>query len=110
LSDLTVDHDQTAPGDPLAYTLTLRNLGLAAASPASVTIPVPAGTSFLPGSLSGGATYDAGSDTITWSGTVASLATKALGFGLRVDAGVPDVTVLTTSATLAAGSPSRRPV
>ena len=52
LSELAVDKDQAVPGDVLTYTLHLKNAASALAL-ATLDIPIPEGTTFVPGSLTG---------------------------------------------------------
>jgi uncharacterized repeat protein (TIGR01451 family) len=71
----TVDKDTAAPGDTLAYELTVTNGTLA--GPITVTDVVPAGTAFVPASeteaVTAGVTtsawaYNAGSNSLSWTG------------------------------------------
>ena len=61
------------PGNPLAWTLTVTNNGPAASNGAQVTDTLPAGVTYVPGSVTGGAVYDAGTNAITWSGSPAAV-------------------------------------
>jgi uncharacterized repeat protein (TIGR01451 family) len=56
--------DPVGPSSNVTYTLTVRNIGNAAATGATITDPVPANTSFV--SADSGGTNDGG--TVTWSG------------------------------------------
>jgi uncharacterized repeat protein (TIGR01451 family) len=66
----TVDKVMALPGDTLAYTITLRNSGPVTASNASLVDPIPAHTTYVPGSATGGAVYNSGLDQIEWVGDV----------------------------------------
>jgi uncharacterized repeat protein (TIGR01451 family) len=67
-----VDKDVARIGDTLLYTITLRNDGPVAANSVVLTDPIPAGLSYVDGSATGGATYDAASRAVRWTGTISS--------------------------------------
>jgi uncharacterized repeat protein (TIGR01451 family) len=70
------------PSSDLVYTLTLRNIGNAAATGVSITDPVPDDTSFV--SATDGGTYSRG--TVTWSGlTIPAGASRQVKFTVRID-------------------------
>lgn len=89
-------------GQVLTYTLQLVNTGAAAAVDAHLVDALPAGVTFVPGSLVGaGATYDAAARTIHWRGPVASgPAGVQISYRATIDAGLPHNTWLTNTATL----------
>jgi uncharacterized repeat protein (TIGR01451 family) len=65
-----VDRDVAASGEELSYLITLTNLGFLTASQVSLVDPLPAGTTYVPGSATSGATYNAAANRIEWQGTV----------------------------------------
>jgi uncharacterized repeat protein (TIGR01451 family) len=72
LTDSTkaVDKAMALPGETLSYTITLRNSGPVTATNASLVDPIPAHTTYVPGSASGGAVYNSDLDQIEWLGDV----------------------------------------
>jgi uncharacterized repeat protein (TIGR01451 family) len=65
----TADVAEALPGDVITYTIEVTNF-----SADDVTYDIndvlPAGVTYVPGSVTGGATYDAGSNAILWNGPV----------------------------------------
>ncbi len=61
-----------ASGDLITYTITLINSGQITATQASLYDPLPAGLTYVPGSASGDATYNAEARRIEWQGTIAA--------------------------------------
>jgi uncharacterized repeat protein (TIGR01451 family) len=59
----TVSESVARPGDELTYTVAVRNTGLDAATNTTLTDPLPAGTSFVPGSLAVTAGANTGTKT-----------------------------------------------
>ncbi|MGV8039660.1 MAG: hypothetical protein AB2L07_06140 [Thermoanaerobaculaceae bacterium] len=90
---------QVAVGDPIAYTVSIVNSGTAPASTATMVDPIPAGTTYVAGSVTGGASYDSGSNSITWAGTVAVGATVTITFSVDTDGAACGETVV-NEATL----------
>ncbi len=69
-STLAVDLPVVSAGEELAYTLSIRNTGPRPLEGATLDNPVPPGATFVPGSLEGPASYDPGTQSITWSGAL----------------------------------------
>ncbi len=89
-------------GDPLTYTIVLRNTGSANAT-VDLTDPAPANTiySAAPATASAGAiTCSLAGDLITWQGAVDVGAPVTLTFGALVNPGTPAGTVITNTATV----------
>lgn len=65
----TADVTEAEPGDVITYTITITNY---TSDPIEydVSDTLPAGVTYVPGSVTGGAAYDADTNTIAWNGTV----------------------------------------
>jgi len=61
-----VDPPSAAPGDTVEITLVLANRGPCAYAEAIVVAPVVTGTTYLPDTVTGGATYDPATRAIRW--------------------------------------------
>ncbi|MDH7486538.1 MAG: S8 family serine peptidase [Anaerolineae bacterium] len=90
------------PGSVLTYTLVLSNTGAGAAQ-VTVSDPLPAGVSFVEGSATGGAVYDAERNEVTWQGTLDAGAVWPLGFSVRLHPELAVGSVITNTATIADG-------
>jgi uncharacterized repeat protein (TIGR01451 family) len=97
-STKTVEKAIAVPGDMLTYTIVLRNGGKAAE--AGFSDPIPADTSYAPGSVTGGASYDEALNRIKWSGTMPARSERAFTFAVTTDKSLPDDTVITNVATI----------
>lgn len=74
-------------GDTLTYTLTLTNGGPAAATGVTVADVLPAGLTYVPGSIAGGSSRSASPPNLSWTvTTLASGASTNLTFQATVDA------------------------
>jgi uncharacterized repeat protein (TIGR01451 family) len=84
-SSLEVDKPTARPGDLLSYTITLRNVGFAPASAASLVNPIPDHTSYIPNSLSisGGTGAEEGG-VISWTGPVNIGSPVTITYGVTV--------------------------
>ena len=71
----SADVTEAAPGDTITYTIEVTNFSN---TDTFYTIEdvLPEGVTYVPDSVTGGATYDAGTNTIAWEGTVATGAWK----------------------------------
>jgi uncharacterized repeat protein (TIGR01451 family) len=74
-------------GSELLYTVSAQNIGLVDAAAVAVSDPIPAGTSYVPGSASNGATYNGASNQVEWNGTISE--GQAVTFTFRVTANLP---------------------
>ena len=63
----------TASGQPITYSITLTNTGVGA-SAVTLTDQIPAGTTYVSGSVTGGASYNATLNRIEWTGQVTASA------------------------------------
>jgi uncharacterized repeat protein (TIGR01451 family) len=81
------------PGSNLNYTITLRNIGNAAATGVTITDPIPANTTFV-SALDGGSQVGG---TVTWSGkTILAHGSIAVHFTVNINAGAsPSITSVT---------------
>ena len=71
-STKTTDKAVAQAGDTLTYTITLKNTGSLNATGVSLVDPVPENTVYVPGSVTGGAVYNAALDRIEWMGDVSA--------------------------------------
>lgn len=92
---------QAAPGEVVTYDFVLRNTGLLTATSAMLDDPLPATTTYAPGSLacsSGSCGYAAG--VVTWSGDVPPGDAVTLTFAITLSTNLPDLTPVTNTAFL----------
>jgi len=80
-----VDKVTALPGEVLTYTIALNNPGSADFAVVSLVDPMPANTTYVPGSVSGGATYCAETNQIEWSGTVRAGTSITFTFQVTLD-------------------------
>jgi uncharacterized repeat protein (TIGR01451 family) len=99
-STLTVDRAVVSGGEILSYTLLIRNTGAKLLDNVTLSNPVPAHTTFVPGSLEGPARHDAVGNRFTWNGALAPGQTIRVGYQLRVDDLLPDGTAVRNVAQL----------
>ena len=96
----TVDKEEVMPGEALTYTLTLSNISSADLAGISLTDPIPEHTAYVPGSVTGGATYDPVLDLIEWSGALSATSQMSFTFQVVVEELLPGGTVITNTAAL----------
>ncbi|MDD5453489.1 MAG: DUF11 domain-containing protein [Candidatus Bipolaricaulis sp.] len=73
------------PGDTLTFTLVMRNTGRADAVGTSMQDPIPDHATYVPGSVTSGATYNAAQDRIEWSGTIPAGGSHTVTFQVTAD-------------------------
>ncbi len=95
-----VDKVTATPGEVLTYTIALRNLSDSDFAGVSLADPVPAHTTYVPGSVSGGAGYDAEAGQIEWSGTVAAGTSITFAFQVTLDSPLLGETTIANFATI----------
>jgi uncharacterized repeat protein (TIGR01451 family) len=71
--------DTVSSNDAYTYTVSINNTG-ASATNVIMTDPIPAGTTYVPGSATNGATYNGGLNQIEWTGDVANATTVDVSF------------------------------
>ncbi|VAW34852.1 Copper binding protein, plastocyanin/azurin family [hydrothermal vent metagenome] len=71
-SSFSVDARVGQIGEPRSYTLTVKQIDAGLSNTIWLTNTLPAGLELLPGSIGGGAVYDAASRQLTWNGTLPS--------------------------------------
>ncbi|MFQ5856683.1 MAG: Ig-like domain-containing protein [Anaerolineae bacterium] len=87
------------PGTNIRYTVTLTNTSPSPAPQVSAIMdPVPVNTTYVTGSVIGG-TYNAALNRIEWFGPLAGGQSHTVSFSVTVNAGVPDGTEITNTAT-----------
>jgi len=99
-SSKTVDRGTAAPGDVLLYTLTLLNTGNMNAHGARITDTIPLSTTYVAGSVTGGATYDAGNNRILWNGDVNKGTPVVVTFRVRTNNPLPNGTLISNTAQI----------
>ncbi len=109
-STLTVDRRVAAAGDELAYTLVVRNADTRPVS-ATLSARLPAETTYVPGSVTGGARYDPAGHRIIWGGTLPAHGAHVITFRGTLADPLPLGTVVTATAILTDDTalPLRRP-
>ena len=104
---LTDSPDPVTAGNQLTYTATLSNAGLSDADNASITLPLPAGTSFVSAAASAGGSCNSASPVVcTWGGPTAVGVNRTA----TIVALVSPSQVAALSATATAGSGTTDPV
>jgi len=94
-----VDRPVADAGDGLVYTLTVVGNGQLL----TVTDPIPAYTTYVSDSASGGAIYNSGQNRIEWSGTPAAGEEVTFTFQARISDSLDDPTAIVNEATLQNG-------
>ena len=77
-STLGTENRVVARGNPQTYTLRLKNLPSAPTNQVQVTNTLPVGLDIVPGTVSGGATYDTATRQLTWQGNLAAGAERLI--------------------------------
>jgi len=98
-----VDKTTARPDEMLTYTIVLENDGEVDATAASLSDPIPTHTTYISGTVTGGATYNPATDAIEWSGTVAIATPVTITFQVQLDSPLPDGTVILNRVTVRDG-------
>ncbi|MDX1431229.1 MAG: C25 family cysteine peptidase [Gammaproteobacteria bacterium] len=104
IAKAVADDGSPAPSENLSYTITVANAGVSAETNVTITDPLPAYTTFTPGSIVDAGpftgTYDVGQNAVVW--TAASLAAGAgpfdLGFQATINPAAPAGAAITNAA------------
>jgi len=98
-STLAANRTIVTDGDPLAYTITLRNDGWDGISQASLLNPIPANTSYVAGSLRPAeAVYYPLTNTVAWDGGIAAGQSVIVSYRVDVASPLPPGTVISNVA------------
>ncbi|MEG2217272.1 MAG: hypothetical protein RRZ24_08905, partial [Clostridia bacterium] len=88
-------------GDTLTYTLTLKNTGNVAANNVVVTDVIPAGTTYIPGSVTASVPFTGDpTSTITLTAPIPAGGTVTITFQVTLPAGAPPVNPVPNTATV----------
>ncbi len=98
-STWTVDKPTVTSGDYLNYDLVLHNDGWETVS-ANLSDTLPGQVEYVEGSLSGGASYQPATRSITWAGTIAPGDSRAFAFRVAVHAPLPFGTTFTNTVRI----------
>ena len=105
----TVDKDglsngqSVLPGDTLTYTINVQNNGTS--TNVQVTDPIPTDTTYVAGSVTNSATYDAATNRILWSGTLAQSGTATFTFKAKINTTLQSSTIANTASVTSGASP-----
>ncbi len=99
-STKAADKTTAKPGQVLTYTIVLENDGEVDATIASLSDPFPSHTTYISGTVTGGATYNPVTDAIEWSGTVAIATPVTITFQVQLDSPLPDGTIILNRVTI----------
>jgi uncharacterized repeat protein (TIGR01451 family) len=84
-------------GDEFMYTITIVNSSGVNATGVSMIDPIPAGLTYVNGSVTGGAVYNAGQNRIEWNGNVAASSSVVITFMVEATA---ESGMVTNTATI----------
>ena len=91
------------PGSNINYRIRVTNTSSAVSGPLATTIEdiVPAGTTILPASVTGGAVYNPATNKVVWVGALAPSQVASFGYSVSVDASTPSGAQITNQVTAA---------
>jgi uncharacterized repeat protein (TIGR01451 family) len=87
------------PGDTLVYTYTVRNIGYETSS-ANLVSKVPANTTYLAGSATGGGIFNSADNQVEWQNTVTGESEIKFSYAVIVDASLVDPTLIVNRSLL----------
>ncbi|MBE7528263.1 MAG: S8 family serine peptidase [Chloroflexi bacterium] len=102
LGDSTFEVDARAGASTAVrtYTITLRNTTLAPLNQVQMVNALPPELALLPGSIQGGAVYEAGPNRLTWQGSIAPGGARQIVYQAMPAAGLTPGTAVTNSLTI----------
>ncbi len=92
-------------GTPLNYVAFVGNTGPSDATGVTLTLPLPAGTSFVSGTVSGGGSCAGSPVVCTFAGSIVPITTRSVSIFVLVAPSVANGTVLNATVTAASASP-----
>jgi len=102
---LTDAPDPVSAGTNLTYTAVVSNAGPSDATGVTVTLPTPANTSFVSGTVSGGGACAGSPVVCTITGSILPGTTRTVSIVMRVAASTPDGSIISATVTVSATSP-----
>ena len=102
---LTDAPDPVIAGTNLTYTAVVSNAGPSDATGVTVTLPTPANTSFVSGTVSGGGSCAGSPVVCTITGSILPGTTRTVSIVMLVAASAPEGSVINATVTVAATSP-----
>ncbi len=102
---LTDAPDPVTAGTQLTYTAVISNAGPSDATAVVLTLPTPANTSLVSGSVSGGSACAGSPVVCTVTGSMAPGSSRTVSIVMLVAASAPEGSVISATATVTAGSP-----
>jgi uncharacterized repeat protein (TIGR01451 family) len=84
-SDASVDPQLGYPGDTLTFSVVMRNTGRVDGVGVTLVDTIPDGATYVPGSATGGATYNEPANRIEWEGTIPAGVSHTVTFQATVD-------------------------
>ncbi|MCC7355001.1 MAG: S8 family serine peptidase, partial [Anaerolineae bacterium] len=92
-----------APGSVITYSIAATNTGNLTAT-LTITDPIPTGVSYVEGSATGGAAYDAGENLLRWQGVIPPNGQGAFAFRVQLSNTLTETTEIVNVATIAGGT------
>ncbi|HWS28195.1 MAG TPA: IPTL-CTERM sorting domain-containing protein [Xanthomonadales bacterium] len=106
---LTDAPDPVIAGTQLTYTAVVSNAGPSDATAVVVTLPTPANTSFVSGSVTGGGACAGSPVVCTVTGSMLPGSSRTVTIVMLVAASAPEGSTISATATVSAGSPDPNP-
>lgn len=98
-----------AIGDTLTYTVKVTNTGTSALTGVVLTDAIPAGTTYVAGSASGGGVFNSGTNKLTWAvGSLAPAEAKSFTFKVTVNPTTVARTVLNVAIVKSDQTPDKQ--
>ncbi|MFN2225007.1 MAG: hypothetical protein ACK2UY_01850, partial [Anaerolineae bacterium] len=97
---LAVDRAAAQAGEPLTYTIEIRNTGPQPLAAASLSNTIPAPASYVASSLEGPANYDPAARRVHWEGPLAAGEAVTISYRVQLDAALPAGSEVSNVASL----------